>query len=216
MPDLPTGVAWTTDPANAESVAPSDRKSEFLCSLCLRHIHGHEAMDPFSRMKPERRPEVGQVERSGCRHGRKRIGQAKVQSQIPQQEEPHVVLRARHAGLVPLRRQKTLSRYHYRMIYEIVKVLTTTALVVLVSGVSRRSTLAGGVLASVPLVSVLADSYVTCSGREGAVVRSVCHGGVTRYRSSPLSAVSSSAIWWRRSPSLLAIPEPSVRRAFVF
>ena len=40
--------------------------------------------------------------------------------------------------------------------YIVLKVIVTTLLVVLVSEISRRSTLVGGILASVPLVSVLA------------------------------------------------------------
>lgn len=42
------------------------------------------------------------------------------------------------------------------MIYYLIKVAVTTLLVVLVSEVARRSTLYGALLASIPLVSVLA------------------------------------------------------------
>lgn len=42
------------------------------------------------------------------------------------------------------------------MVYYVVKVVVTTALIVLISEISKRSTLIGGILASVPLVSVLA------------------------------------------------------------
>lgn len=42
------------------------------------------------------------------------------------------------------------------MIYYIVKILVTTVLIILISEISKRSTLIGSILASVPLVSVLA------------------------------------------------------------
>ena len=42
------------------------------------------------------------------------------------------------------------------MTYYLVKIIVTTALVILISEVSERSTLVGGVLASVPIVSVMA------------------------------------------------------------
>ena len=42
------------------------------------------------------------------------------------------------------------------MISYSVKVIITTALIVLISEISKRSTLAGSILASIPLVSVLA------------------------------------------------------------
>lgn len=40
--------------------------------------------------------------------------------------------------------------------YYFIKVLVTTALIVIISEISKRSTLVGAILASVPLVSVLA------------------------------------------------------------
>lgn len=42
------------------------------------------------------------------------------------------------------------------MAYYLIKIAVTTTLVVLVSEISKRSTLAGGLLASIPTVSVLA------------------------------------------------------------
>jgi len=40
--------------------------------------------------------------------------------------------------------------------YYLVKIVITTALIVLISEIAKRSTLAGAILASVPLISVLA------------------------------------------------------------
>lgn len=42
------------------------------------------------------------------------------------------------------------------MAYYIVKIVITTVLIVLIAEISKRSTLAGSILASVPLISVLA------------------------------------------------------------
>lgn len=42
------------------------------------------------------------------------------------------------------------------MTYYVVKILVTTALIVLISEIAKRSSLIGAILASVPLVSVLA------------------------------------------------------------
>lgn len=42
------------------------------------------------------------------------------------------------------------------MSYYLVKIVITTALIVLISEIAKRSTLAGAILASVPLISVLA------------------------------------------------------------
>lgn len=42
------------------------------------------------------------------------------------------------------------------MVYYLVKIVVTTALVVLISEIAKRSTLVGAILASVPLISVLA------------------------------------------------------------
>ena len=46
------------------------------------------------------------------------------------------------------------------MIYYVVKILVTTVLIVIISEISKRSTLAGSILASVPLVSVLAMMWL--------------------------------------------------------
>lgn len=42
------------------------------------------------------------------------------------------------------------------MLYYIIKIAITTVLIVLISEISKRSTLAGSILASIPLMSVLA------------------------------------------------------------
>lgn len=52
------------------------------------------------------------------------------------------------------------------MIYYLVKIAVTTALVVLVSEVSRRSTLIGGILASMPLISVLGIIWLYADTRD--------------------------------------------------
>ncbi|MBD1400460.1 DUF3147 family protein [Pelovirga terrestris] len=46
------------------------------------------------------------------------------------------------------------------MSYYLVKIATTTLLIVAISEISRRSTLVGAILASVPLVSVLAILWI--------------------------------------------------------
>ena len=46
------------------------------------------------------------------------------------------------------------------MIYYVVKILVTTVLIVIISEISKRSTLVGSILASVPLVSVLAMMWL--------------------------------------------------------
>lgn len=56
------------------------------------------------------------------------------------------------------------------MSYYIVKVVVTTALIVLISEISKRSTLAGAVLASVPLVSVLAMIWLYAETRDAAQI----------------------------------------------
>lgn len=52
------------------------------------------------------------------------------------------------------------------MSYYIVKIVVTSALVVLISEISRRSSLAGAVLASVPIVSVLAMIWLYTDTRD--------------------------------------------------
>ncbi|MBG7610601.1 MAG: DUF3147 family protein [Anaerolineae bacterium] len=42
------------------------------------------------------------------------------------------------------------------MLYYVLKIVITTALIVIISEIAKRSTLMGGVLASIPLISVLA------------------------------------------------------------
>ena len=59
------------------------------------------------------------------------------------------------------------------MAYYIVKIVTTSVLVVLVSELARRNSTAGAILASVPLVSVLAMIWLYLDTREIAPVNSL-------------------------------------------
>lgn len=70
--------------------------------------------------------------------------------------------------------------------YYLVKILVTTFLVILISEVSRRSSLIGAILASVPLVSVLAMLWLYIDTRDV----------------EKISALSSS-IFWLVLPSLV-------------
>lgn len=72
------------------------------------------------------------------------------------------------------------------MTYYIVKIAVTTGLVVLISEISKRSTLIGAVLASVPLVSVLAMIWLYADTRDAAQV-----------------AVLSRSVFWLVLPSLV-------------
>jgi len=56
------------------------------------------------------------------------------------------------------------------MTYYIVKIAVTTALIVLISEISKRSTLMGAILASVPLVSVLAMIWLYSETRDAGQV----------------------------------------------
>jgi hypothetical protein len=56
------------------------------------------------------------------------------------------------------------------MVYYVIKVVVTTALIVIISEISKRSTLIGGILASVPLVSVLAMIWLYWDTRDAAQV----------------------------------------------
>lgn len=56
------------------------------------------------------------------------------------------------------------------MTYYITKIAATTALIVLISEISKRSTLVGAILASVPLVSVLAMIWLYSDTRDAAQV----------------------------------------------
>lgn len=56
------------------------------------------------------------------------------------------------------------------MLFYITKIIITTLLVVLVSEITKRSSLLGGVLASVPLVSVLAMVWLYVETGDGAKV----------------------------------------------
>ena len=72
------------------------------------------------------------------------------------------------------------------MSYYIVKIAVTTALVVLIAEISKRSSLAGAVLASVPLVSVLAMIWLYADTRDTAQV-----------------AALAKSIFWLVMPSLV-------------
>lgn len=52
------------------------------------------------------------------------------------------------------------------MSYYVMKIAVTSALVVLISEISRRSSLAGAVLASVPIISVLAMIWLYTDTRD--------------------------------------------------
>lgn len=56
------------------------------------------------------------------------------------------------------------------MSYYLVKVVTTTALVILISEISKRTTFIGGILASVPLVSVLSMIWLYAETRNAGRV----------------------------------------------
>lgn len=56
------------------------------------------------------------------------------------------------------------------MTYCITKIVVTTALIVLISEISRRSTLVGAVLVSVPIVSVLAMIWLYTDTRDAAQI----------------------------------------------
>ena len=72
------------------------------------------------------------------------------------------------------------------MTYYITKIVVTTALVVLISEVSKRSALTGAILASVPLVSVLAMIWLYVETRDAAQV-----------------ATLSRSVFWLVLPSLV-------------
>ncbi|MDO8860578.1 DUF3147 family protein [Haliea sp. E1-2-M8] len=71
------------------------------------------------------------------------------------------------------------------MTYYISKIIITTALIVLISEIAKRSSLVGAILASIPLVSVLAMIWLYAETRDTAAV----------------SALASS-IFWLVLPSL--------------
>ena len=62
------------------------------------------------------------------------------------------------------------------MVYYAVKVLISAALVVLVSELAKRSTLAGAVLASIPLMSVLAMVWLYVDTHDVAQVAALSRG----------------------------------------
>ena len=62
------------------------------------------------------------------------------------------------------------------MAYYAVKVLISAALVVLVSELAKRSTVAGAVVASIPLVSVLAMIWLYVDTRDVAQVAALSRG----------------------------------------
>jgi len=76
--------------------------------------------------------------------------------------------------------------------YYLIKILVTTALIVLISEIAKRSSLLGAILASVPLVSVLAMIWLYIDTKDPAKV----------------SALASS-VFWLVLPSLalfIALP----------
>jgi hypothetical protein len=62
------------------------------------------------------------------------------------------------------------------MVYYAAKVLISAALVVLVSELAKRSTLAGAVLASIPLVSVLAMIWLYVDTRDVSQIAALSRG----------------------------------------
>ncbi len=52
------------------------------------------------------------------------------------------------------------------MVYYLIKIITTTLLIVLISEISKRSSLIGAILASVPLVSVIAMIWLYIDTRD--------------------------------------------------
>jgi hypothetical protein len=70
--------------------------------------------------------------------------------------------------------------------YYVIKIAVTTALVVAISELSKRSTLLGAVLASIPLVSVLAMIWLYVDTRDAAQV-----------------AALSKSVFWLVLPSLV-------------
>lgn len=78
------------------------------------------------------------------------------------------------------------------MAYYVVKIVITTALIVVISEIAKRSSLLGAILASVPLVSVLAMVWLYVDTRDAGKV----------------SALASS-VFWLVLPSLalfIALP----------
>ena len=71
------------------------------------------------------------------------------------------------------------------MVYYIVKVLTTTVLIVAISEIAKRSSFIGAVLASIPLVSVLAMIWLYIDTRDVSKISSL-----------------STSIFWLVIPSL--------------
>ena len=86
--------------------------------MFLRPVHSDETLDPLAGMKPERRPEMGEVERSWGRDGRQEVGLAKIQRQIPQHKETRILFHALDAGLGPLRLERAFfaNRIRFRLV----------------------------------------------------------------------------------------------------
>jgi hypothetical protein len=72
------------------------------------------------------------------------------------------------------------------MTYYIIKIAVTTALIVLISEISKRSTFIGAILASVPVISVLAMIWLYSETRDTAQV-----------------AALTRSVFWLVLPSLL-------------
>ena len=71
------------------------------------------------------------------------------------------------------------------MIYYLVKIITTTALVVVISEIAKRSSFAGAVLASIPLISVFAMIWLYIDTKDVSKVSEL-----------------SSSVFWLVIPSL--------------
>lgn len=62
------------------------------------------------------------------------------------------------------------------MTYYLLKIVVTTALIVLISEIARRNTLAGAILASIPLVSVLAIIWLYIDTKDVEKVSTLASG----------------------------------------
>jgi hypothetical protein len=74
----------------------------------LRRIHCYKAVDLFSRMKPECCPKVYQIQRSRGSDRGQEIGLTKIQRQIAQNENIHVILETFESHFVLLGFEMTL------------------------------------------------------------------------------------------------------------
>ena len=61
----------------------SHGQPEFPGRLLLRTVHRDKSVYPLAGVKPERRAQMREIERSWSRDGREEVGLAKIQRQIP-------------------------------------------------------------------------------------------------------------------------------------